>query len=385
MRLFPRLAVVLGLSALVACGSTSDVEDGSSGGAGQGGSTSTGGGGSGGQGIGGDAVGGQNVGGQNVGGQGPSCFLPPACDASPPDPGPAEDWLDPLTPIVVTIQGSPHHRGRDLLLTPSDPQWVLAKFTYGLADKDLKGEKVDIYLLRDCADQWELLGSAITTQESEHASVEGVDDTGGRLYFQIPGNKTLGIGRHRLHLVVKGDLSTTEQYIEVLPADTPVFVSDIDGTLTTFETEAFTDLLTGQTPDANPSSAEALTILASKGIRPFYLTARPEWLMKQTREFLELRGYPPGIAHTTLSLVGATGNSAVTYKTDELARLMARGFVPGWVFGNTDSDATAYDNAGIQPLDHRVFFQFDDPSGGRRIDDYGELLGELGALPSICP
>jgi phosphatidate phosphatase PAH1 len=215
--------------------------------------------------------------------------------------------------------------------------------------------------------------------------VEGVEDTGGRLYFPIPAEATLGVGRHRLHLVVKGDLSSTEQYIEVLPADTPVFVTDIDGTLTTFETEAFTDLLLGQIPDANPSSAEALTVLASKGIRPFYLTARPEWLMERTREFLAARGYPAGIAHTTLSKIGATGSAAVTYKTSELAALLAKGFVPTWAFGNTDSDATAYQNAGLAPLDHRIFFQFDDPHGGRRIDDYGELLGEFGALPSICP
>jgi hypothetical protein len=54
------------------------------------------------------------------------------------------------------------------------------------------------------------------------------------------------------------------------------------------------------------------------------------------------------------------------------------------VFGNTDSDATAYDNAGIQPLDHRVFYQFDDPFGGRRIESYYDLLPEFGALDPVC-
>ena len=40
----------------------------------------------------------------------------------------------------------------------------------------------------------------------------------------------------------------------------------------------------------------------------------------------------------------------------------------------------------ISPLDHRVFYQFTDSAhGGRRIEAYGELLGEFGGLPLVCP
>jgi len=340
----PRRALLFSLALLIvaACESSADERNPD-----QGGSTATG---DGAGGLGQGASGGQTTGGggQGQGGQGGDsgdCFIPPPCDAAPPDPGPAEEWIDSLTPIIVTSLGSPRHRGRDLFVNPGAAQWVLAKFAYGLADKDLKGERVEIHLLRDCAAQWESLGTAITTQEGEHAAVEGVDDDGGRLFFEIPESARLGGGRHRLHLVVKGDLSTTELFIEVMGAGRPIFVSDVDGTLTTSETEEFTDLLTGALPDANPNAAAALQILATKGLRPFYLTARPEWLTERTREFLNARGFPPGV-----------------------------------VFGNTDSDAAAYANANVQPLDHRIFFQFDDSHGGRRIEDYGELLGELGAL-----
>jgi hypothetical protein len=115
------------------------------------------------------------------------------------------------------------------------------------------------------------------------------------------------------------------------------------------------------------------------------MTARPEFLGKRTRAFLEHHGYPPGIVHTTLNKSGALGGAAVGYKTGELAWLLGKSIPPAWAFGNTDSDAEAYDNGAIQPLDQRIFFQYDDDAfGGRRIEAYTELLPEIDALPAVC-
>ncbi len=313
------------------------------------------------------------------------CSPPPACDAPPPDPGPSVDWNH-LTSSVVVASGAPAHRGRDLFLNPGDTQWIIGKFAYGLIDKDLKDEQVDVWLLRDCGDTWEPLGSTLTTEENAHPTEEGVDDSGGRVYFQVPAGQELGLGRHRVHLVVRGDLTSTDLFIEVVPEGTPVFVTDVDGTLTTQETAEYGALLTGTLPDAHVDAAKALGVLQSKGYHAMYLTARPEWLVARTREFLDQNGFPPGVVHTTLGLTGATGAPAATFKTDELALLAGKGMVPAWAFGNTDTDAEAYDNGGIQPLDQRVFYQFDDVVyGGRRIETYTDLLGELGAEPSLCP
>jgi len=60
--------------------------------------------------------------------------------------------------------------------------------------------------------------------------------------------------------------------------------------------------------------------------------------------------------------------------------------VPTYAFGNTASDADAYFNAMVKPDDHRVFIQFDDKvHGGRRIEQYTELLGEAQGLQAVCP
>jgi hypothetical protein len=41
-------------------------------------------------------------------------------------------------------------------------------------------------------------------------------------------------------------------------------------------------------------------------------------------------------------------------------------------------------SAVTQALDHRVFFQLDDPFGGRRIESYFDLLPEFGELDPVC-
>ena len=316
-------------------------------------------------------------------GFGPWCEPPPACDDAPPPPGDELDW-EHFTSSVIVLAGDPQHRVRDMFYVPGETQWLMGKFTYGFIDKDLKDERVDVYVLRDCQGPWEYMGEAWTTEEGAHATVEGVEDTGGWVYFEIPEDRALELGRHRVHMVVRGDLTTVDGFIEVVEPGTPLFLSDVDGTLTTFETEEFVDLLTGSTPMANEFAATALSTLQDKGYHAMYLTARPEFLVERTREFVEVRGFPPGIIHTSLELEGALGSAAVDYKSGELAMLAAKGLIPTWVFGNTDSDAEAYDNAGIMPLDHRVFHQFTDPWGGRRIESYGELVDEFAALPDLC-
>ncbi|MCX4241029.1 LNS2 domain-containing protein [Paraliomyxa miuraensis] len=315
----------------------------------------------------------------------PMCEPVPSCDAVPPPTGPLREW-EHFESTLVTASGSERHRGRDMFYNPGDTHWAMAKFAYGPTDWDLSGEQVDLYLLRNCLGteeaDWEPLGPAFTTFDGDHPTVEGVEDSGGWVFFQIP--MALPLGRHRVHFVVRGDASRADAYIEVVEPGTPIILSDIDGTLTTDEWERLVDFLQDNIPDINPGAPEALHALVDKGYRPMYLTARPEFLGNRTYDFVEQRGLPPGIIHTTLSTTGALGSEAVTYKTGELQALAARGLVPAWVFGNTDSDATAYDNAGIMPLDHRIFFQFDDPFGGRRIESYQDLVPEFEALDPVC-
>jgi hypothetical protein len=291
-----------------------------------GGAPSTGGGPSGGGGATSDGGGGA---GGSAGGE---CLDVLTCDADYPDLGATIDWNHFSSSVAAA--GFVNHRGRDMFYNPGDTVWVMAKFAYGLLDDDIKDEEVDVWLNRGCGAGWELVGTELTTDDAEHPTVEGVEDTGGWVFFDAT-DLDLEEGRHRFLLSVGGDRSTTEVYVDVVPAGTPVIVTDIDGTLTTEENEEFSALLTGALPQSNPDSADVLTALAEQGYRVFYLTARPHFLGQRTREFLAAHQYPLGVVHTTLTFTGATGDTAVGYKSDELAAIAARGLVPSWAFGNT--------------------------------------------------
>jgi hypothetical protein len=315
---------------------------------------------------------------------GPMCPPVPACNAAPPDPGAARAWRH------AAPGGAPNPRGRDQFVNPGAAQWIIGNFQYGLGplEAGLQDEEVDVYLLRNCGTTWEKLGTTLTTGATpSHPKVEGVDDAPGRIFFQVPASQALALGRHRVRLVVGGDLTAVDMFIEVVPPNTPFFVSDMDGTLTDSETAQFFAILTGTMPNANPDAAPALTVLASKGYRPMYLTARPEWLVKTSQDWIVAKGFPPGILHTTLVGGGATGPAAATFKTDELALLAQDKMLkPTYVIGNTNTDADAYNAAGIMPLANRIYFQYTDTAwNGRRIEAYTTLIPEFSALPRVCP
>lgn len=229
-----------------------------------------------------------------------------------------------------------------------------------------------------------MLGTARTSNDDGGAAIDGVPDGPGRIRFQIPADKTLALGRHRLRLVVSGDHSATDLLLDVVAKRAPIVVSDVDGTLTSAEAAEYPALLTGSLPDAQPNAAKLLDVLASKGYRIVYLTARPEWLTHRTHEFLAAHGFPAGIVHTTTTMTGALGGAAVAFKSAELDMLGAHDLRIAWAFGNQPSDNDAYEHAGIDPRDHRVFLGQADTHGGRTVAAYSEILPTVSALPNVC-
>lgn len=320
------------------------------------------------------------------------------CSASPTDP-PYEKrrWNNWVSNLVVR-SGPFSHRGRDAFFVANQPQWVLGKFAYGTVDKDLKGEDVDVFVQVGCGGDWKKLGTAVTTGERDETAkvviggqtkdvsivadaskaaddddhwVEGVANTGGRVYFPI--SEPLPVGHHRIRMVVAGDGTFADQFIEVLPENTRMFVSDVDGTLTERkpgdpavvcdEESDFPAFLGQRQPAVHEHVAPTFQRLVELGYRPFYLTARPEWLTPHTREFLRAgaredgRGdLPRGIVHTTLTKLGRFNEAAEAFKKGELRRLAAKGLHPTFGFGNRLSDVATYEEHKVQ---YRYFFEND--------------------------
>ncbi|HVK69324.1 MAG TPA: phosphatidylinositol transfer protein [Polyangium sp.] len=314
------------------------------------------------------------------------CALRPSCDTPFPAPSKRE-FRHNRSGLLASALGA-RHRGRDLFLLPGTPQWVLGKFAYGPADKDLKDEDIDMYLLRGCGAAWEKVGTYRTTEdEGSHPAVVGVADGGGQIFVNLaqvlPGGP-LGVGRHRIKLVVAGDGTSVDLFLEVLPADARIVVTDIDGTLTEKEEALVGDVLTGNHSQTHPGAVDVMRALSGRGFFMFYLTARPHWLEPRTREWLELRGFPPGIVHTSVTATGRMGGAAASFKSAELSLLKtATGLLPELAFGNMPSDVDAYWSSGIP----RTFYYklAEDARGGVKHDDYRTLLPSLGELPAVCP
>ncbi len=316
------------------------------------------------------------------------CLPPPDCNVPTPPLGPARGWRNVLSQVTA-LSGPRRHRGRDLFLLEGQAAWILGKFAYGALDGDIQDEDVDVYLLRDCGSgtPWESLGTYRTTKDGAHPTVEGVEDTGGRIFVNLAdtGAEPLGMGRHRILMVLAGDLSTTDQYFEVLSPDAAIVVTDVDGTLTTSEYASATDVIGLPISEAHVGSPEVMRTFADRGYHLFYLTARAEWMTPITREFLAKRKFPEGVVHTTLTGLGATGGAATDYKTRELADLAAKtGITPSYAFGNKDSDVQAYTNAGIDPS-HCYYYELGtDPKGGTDHGDYAALVPMAWSAPLAC-
>lgn len=310
------------------------------------------------------------------------CDEPPRCDVAAPAPSPVAAWRHLGSRITAAL--GQRHRGRDLFLRQADAQWGIARFAYGATDDDLQDEDVEVFLLRNCR-TWERLGDARTTRDNGHPTIEGVVDGGGYVYFPIPASARLGVGRHRLRFVVRGDHTFADQYIEVLPADAHVVVSDVDGTLTENETAEWLAVFGGASPAVNAGAPEALWALARRGYMVFYLTARPEWLVARTHQWVRERGLPPGLVHTMLNFTGGTGPAAFTFKRDELLILRSRiGHPVDYALGNTDTDAQAYDAAGIAPANAFYYRFTGDRRGGQLNNDYRALVAPFSAGPRYC-
>lgn len=268
----------------------------------------------------------------------------------------------------ITQSGHPHHRIRDVLVAVGDEQRIEAKVAYGAGDRDLHDEDVVFDIEREPG-TWDRSKVVRTSKSS------GVDD-GGRAVLTLDRDRPLSPGRHRVKMVVAGDATTADGVIVVVPRNQRIFVSDVDGTLTSSELAEAPALAHHTLPATHPDAARVLALLAQKGLVPVYLTARPEWLVPRTRAFLSANNFPEGVLITMRTKTGSFGEHAAAFKRGELERL-ATTFEIAWAFGNMPSDAAAYATVVKDPK-HRVLYRFSDQTYGcRRIDSYDALLPEL--------
>ena len=316
-----------------------------------------------------------------------SCRIAVDCQQALPDFGVATGFIVKENNIRINFKPSVH-RARDVVVNEGQDPNLIAKFAYGIAvDADIKGEAVDIYMSKGCDMGWAKIGTQVTSGNEAKRTVDGVEDTGGYIMIALSklGVSNLSVGRHRFVFVLKGNNDWTEAYVEVLAKKNAFIVTDIDGTLTAFEEAAASEII-GIKPEAHVGAADMIRSFYHRGYNIFYLTARPAFLMAATREWLNTRGFPPGVVHTTNLKAGATGDAAAAFKVKELADLKANvGVVPAYAFGNKPSDVKAFADSGV-PTANSYFYKIKgDLTGAKINNDYRTLVPIAQAAPSLCP
>lgn len=134
-----------------------------------------------------------------------------------------------------------------------------------------------------------------------------------------------------------------------------VTIFDIDGTLTPSDRENVKDYARrllrharAEGPKLRPHAVAAARRAAQDSL-PVFITGRPPFLGRPTREWLAFHGFPDGMvflmpegrdAWPTESRVGAA-------KLERLRDLQARGLRILRVFGNATTDISAYEGAGV--------------------------------------
>ena len=259
------------------------------------------------------------------------------CTAAP-DAGPATGWRHTASKLTARL-GAPHHRGIDLIATDDDATQILTgKLAYGITDKDLEDEDVELFACLDT--RWQRLGTART-------------DRDGRFALALAGDARLPAGMRELRLSVTGDRTGAAFVALVAARGSALVVSDVDGTLTASENAYLTALVVGGAVAVQPDAAATLRSLAARGYTVVYVSARGDRFTEDTRDWLEANGFPRGPLRLPGAIVTLPGEDTIELKTAALASLAAFEVEAG--FGNRASDVSAYLAAGLPP--ERIFIK----------------------------
>ncbi|KRZ18030.1 Membrane-associated phosphatidylinositol transfer protein 1 [Trichinella zimbabwensis] len=188
-----------------------------------------------------------------------------------------DKWLKWHTTLKVKNIAA-NHRANDVAVNENQDQILHARFMYGPFDMvALSGELVDVYVMRDVqTGEWILCGSTLT-------------DSHGRLKFELINGQRLPVGLYPVRMVVRGDNSSLDMSLAVLPQDTECVVFSIDGSFTASVS------LTGKNPRVRPSAVDVVRYWQDLGYLIVYISARPDLQQRIVTAWLVEHNFPFGL------------------------------------------------------------------------------------------
>ncbi|XP_043974483.1 membrane-associated phosphatidylinositol transfer protein 3 isoform X4 [Gambusia affinis] len=207
-------------------------------------------------------------------------------DSAPFSPSsPREKWLRRRTHVKLR-NVTANHRVNDVIATEDGPQTLVGRFMYGPLDMvTLTGEKVDILVMtQPQSGRWVHFDTEVT-------------NSSGRVTYTIPKSKKLGLGVYPVKMVVKGDQTSAEAYLTVLPRSMECVVFSIDGSF------AASVSIMGSDPKVRPGAVDVVRHWQDLGYLIIYITGRPDMQKQRVVSWLSQHNFPHGMIFFSEGLV----------------------------------------------------------------------------------
>ncbi|KAF2905240.1 hypothetical protein ILUMI_00964 [Ignelater luminosus] len=240
---------------------------------------------------------------------------------------PREKWIRKRTSVKLKNVAA-NHRANDVIVRESAPQTLIARFMYGPLDMiTLAGEKVDIHIMRDTpAGEWTLISTEVT-------------DKTGRITYTIPDDKSLSYGLYPVKMVVRGDHTSVDFFLAVVPPKTECIVFSIDGSFTASMS------VTGRDPKVRAGAVDVVRHWQELGYLIIYITGRPDMQQQKVVSWLSQHNFPHGL----VSFADGLSTDPLGHKAAYLNNLLQNhGVIIHSAYGSS-KDISVYTSIGLKP------------------------------------
>ncbi|XP_069789642.1 membrane-associated phosphatidylinositol transfer protein 2 isoform X6 [Narcine bancroftii] len=240
---------------------------------------------------------------------------------------PREKWLRKRTHVKIR-NVTANHRVNDVIVTEDGPQILTGRFMYGPLDMvTLTGEKVDIHIMiQPPTGEWVYFDTDITNNS-------------GRISYVIPEGKRLGIGVYPVKMVIRGDHTSGDSYITVLPKGTECVVFSIDGSF------AASVSIMGSDPKVRAGAVDVVRHWQDLGYFIVYVTGRPDMQKQRVVAWLAQHNFPHGMVSFCDGLV----HDPLRHKANFLRSLVHDVSVKVHAAYGSTKDISVYASLGLSP------------------------------------
>ncbi|XP_012231452.1 protein retinal degeneration B isoform X2 [Linepithema humile] len=240
---------------------------------------------------------------------------------------PREKWNKKRTSVKLKNVAA-NHRANDVIVREGAPQILIARFMYSPIDMiTLTGEKVDIHIMKDApAGEWTYISTEVT-------------DKNGRVIYKIPDDKALGYGLYPVKMVVRGDHTSVDFFVAVIPPRTECVVFSIDGSF------AASRSVSGKDPKVWAGAVDVVRHWQELGYLIIYITARPDMQQQTVVSWLSQHNFPHGL----VSFADGLSRDPLAHKAAYLNKLVKEhGMLIHQAYGS-EKDISVYTAINLKP------------------------------------